>query len=377
MSSSRQSLPNQPPIYEPVCEYTTRKACHEVRSECSFPHFEPIIRPWTDLSLGQCSYLNMCYGEPLFANNPSLANANQSRSAPVQRPTTGNASNHKQCRYIHYRLVPPTSVDTFLSRQEKERSLIPRLDADTKRRILDAGDGSARCGVACEAAQWLNMDARDMNAAVLGSFDLILADPPWDIHMTLPYGTLSDDDLRSLPIPSLQPTWGLLALWVTGRAMELARELFKTWGYRRIDEIVWVKVGQLGGLVRTGRTGHWLNHTCEHLLIALKLPPENEFPDRSAPIPWDTDPRLGYLKRGVDGDVVVAEGRETSRKPDEFYGILERMVPNGRKLEIFGRKHNVKEGWLTIGNQLGDSNVVDPILKQRLDCQNAPPLNAI
>lgn len=87
------------------------------------------------------------------------------------------------------------------------------------------------------------------------SFDLILADPPWDIHMTvsgqlihsrmapdsyppqLPYGTLSDDDLRSLPIPSLQPTWGLLALWVTGRAMELARELFKAWGYRRIDEV--------------------------------------------------------------------------------------------------------------------------------------------
>lgn len=68
------------------------------------------------------------------------------------------------------------------------------------------------------------------------------------------------------------------------------------------------------------------SHTCEHLLIALKLPPENEFPDRSAPIPWDTDPRLGYLKRGVDGDVVVAEGRETSRKPDEFYGILERYV---------------------------------------------------
>lgn len=53
----------------------------------------------------------------------------------------------------------------------------------------------------------------------------------------LPYGTLSDDDLRSLPIPSLQPTWGLLALWVTGRAMELARELFKAWGYRRIDEV--------------------------------------------------------------------------------------------------------------------------------------------
>jgi N6-adenosine-specific RNA methylase IME4 len=38
------------------------------------------------------------------------------------------------------------------------------------------------------------------------------------------------------------------------------------------------------------------------------------------------------LRRGQDGDVVVAEVRETSRKPDEMYGVLERMVPFGRKL---------------------------------------------
>ncbi|GHJ85063.1 hypothetical protein NliqN6_1465 [Naganishia liquefaciens] len=365
------SIPDDPPVYEPVCPDTTLKACRAVRTDCPYPHFEPIIRPWTDVSLGQCSYLNMCYGEPLFTQNPSLVNANQSRSAPTPRPSTSLNSAQKQCRYIHYRLVPPASVEAFAAMQDKERSMVPRLDEETKRRILgiESSNGAEETG--CQAAQWLNMDARDMDTAVLGSFDMILADPPWDIHMTLPYGTLSDDDLRSLPIPSLQPTWGLLALWVTGRAMELARELFKTWGYRRIDEIVWVKVGQLGGLVRTGRTGHWLNHTCEHLLIALKLPPEHEFPNRSAPIPWETDKRLDYLKRGVDGDVVIAEGRETSRKPDEFYGILERMAPSGRKLEIFGRKHNIRKGWLTIGNQLGDSRIIDEELKRRIDGRNA------
>lgn len=68
------------------------------------------------------------------------------------------------------------------------------------------------------------------------------------------------------------------------------------------------------------------SHTCEHLLLALKLPPPSEFPDRAAPIPWDTDKRLRYLKRGVDGDVCVSEVRETSRKPDEIYGMFERYV---------------------------------------------------
>lgn len=43
--------------------------------------------------------------------------------------------------------------------------------------------------------------------------------------------------------------------------------------------------------------------------------------------------------------------RETSRKPDEVYGVIERLAPHGRKLEMFGRKHNIRPGWLTLGNQ--------------------------
>lgn len=39
---------------------------------CTRTHFEPISRPYTDPSLGYCSYLNMCYGEAMFSNNPSL-----------------------------------------------------------------------------------------------------------------------------------------------------------------------------------------------------------------------------------------------------------------------------------------------------------------
>lgn len=44
------------------------------------------------------------------------------------------------------------------------------------------------------------------------------------------------------------------------------------------------------------------------------------------PIPWDTHPSLMSLRKGIDTDVVVAEVRETSRKPDEVYGVIERYV---------------------------------------------------
>lgn len=44
-----------------------------------------------------------------------------------------------------------------------------------------------------------------------------MADPPWDIHMELPYGTMSDDEMRQLGIPALQDD-GVIFLWVTGRS---------------------------------------------------------------------------------------------------------------------------------------------------------------
>ena len=29
---------------------------------------------------------------------------------------------------------------------------------------------------------------------------VIMADPPWDIHMELPYGTMSDDEMRRMNV---------------------------------------------------------------------------------------------------------------------------------------------------------------------------------
>lgn len=84
------------------------------------------------------------------------------------------------------------------------------------------------------------------------------------------------------------------------------------------------------------------------------------------------DPATGLLKypswanRGLDTDVIVSEVRETSRKPDEVYGLIERMCPGGRKVEIFGRKHNTRPGWLTLGNQLGMDQIYEEDLALRI-----------
>ena len=146
---------------------------------------------------------------------------------------------------------------------------------------------------------------------------------------------MTDDEMRAMPIPALQDE-GLLFLWVTGRAMEVGRECLRVWGYTRVDEVVWVKTNQLQRVIRTGRTGHWLNHTKEHMLVGVKTVTDEhgnlKFPS--------------WVNRGLDTDVIVSEVRETSRKPDEVYGLIERMCPGGRKIEIFGRKHNTRPGYV-------------------------------
>ena len=50
----------------------------------------------------------------------------------------------------------------------------------------------------------------------------------------------------------------------------------------------------------------------------------------------------------------MSEVRETSRKPDELYLMIDRLLGSkrnsARKLEIFARENNLREGWLSLGN---------------------------
>lgn len=51
-------------------------------------------------------------------------------------------------------------------------------------------------------------------------------------------------------------------------------------------------------------------------------------------------------------DVIYSERRGQSQKPEEMYQLIERIFPAGRFLEIFGRRHNLRPSWTTIGNEV-------------------------
>lgn len=281
---------------KPFCPFGTRAECLKKNKKikasnknnnnnnlCELVHFKQIIKPHTDISQGDCSYLETC------------------RHMDI-------------CKYVHYEI--------------EDSEAIP---SNRKELILSSNDGSL-------PSQWINCDIRYFNLSILGNFEVIMADPPWDIHMDLPYGTLSDEEMKNIKVQNLQ-TDGVIFLWVTGRATELARECLDIWGYTRQEELVWIKTNQLQRLIRTGRTGHWLNHSKEHCLIGIKGNPK--------------------INRNLDCDVLVSEVRETSRKPDEIYELIERMSPGGRKIELFARPHNRRYGWVSLGNQLPGAFIVE------------------
>eukprot|EP00931_Biecheleriopsis_adriatica_P007566 TRINITY_DN108838_c0_g1_i1.p1 TRINITY_DN108838_c0_g1~~TRINITY_DN108838_c0_g1_i1.p1 ORF type:complete len:711 (+),score=128.79 TRINITY_DN108838_c0_g1_i1:92-2134(+) len=305
-SLTAQKFMNKSQKSAQFCAHGSRADCRAAtgsESACAKIHFMKVIKPWTDESLGDCSYLDTC-------------------------------RHIEKCKYVHYALDLTREQAQYLN-----ESGVHNRGTDTKRineLVMKGMD---------LPAQWIHCDLRTFPLSIFkGRISVVMADPPWDIHMELPYGTLTDDEVRNIKVGDIHEH-GIIFLWVTGRAMELARECFKIWGYQRIEEIVWVKTNQLQRIIRTGRTGHWINHSKEHCLVGIKGDPK--------------------LNRNLDCDVIVSEVRETSRKPDEIYNLIERLAPNCQKLELFGRPHNVHENWITCGNQLDGVQLVDEEIVKR------------
>jgi mRNA (2'-O-methyladenosine-N6-)-methyltransferase len=45
--------------------------------------------------------------------------------------------------------------------------------------------------------------------------------------------------------------------------------------------------------------------------------------------------------------------------------MIERLSPRTRKVELFGRPHNVQPNWITLGNQLDGVRLIEPDVVRR------------
>jgi N6-adenosine-specific RNA methylase IME4 len=160
-----------------------------------------------------------------------------------------------------------------------------------------------------------------------GLFDVIAIDPPWNYGTSFdadgrrvanPYPEMTQEQLKALEIPAKDNC--VMFLWTTQKFIWDAKELLDTWGFTYRSMIVWdkEKIG-MGDLIRM---------QCEFCLVGIKGSPV--FKDNHSV-----------------RDIIREPRREHSRKPEEFYRIVDSLCA-GRKLDFFSREE--RTGWFSYGN---------------------------
>lgn len=168
------------------------------------------------------------------------------------------------------------------------------------------------------------------------SYDVIVADPPWRFRTwsetnqaksaSRHYDLMMTEDIRSLPVNRLAQRDCLLLLWCTAPMLPQATSTMQAWGFTYKSNMVWRKLTP-AGKVRMG-TGYWARSMHEQVLIGCVGKPRK----------FKAFPSL------FDG---VA--REHSRKPEEFFRLVERHTIGARLLELFSRQQ--RPGWSNWGNE--------------------------
>ncbi|KAL0914954.1 hypothetical protein M5K25_015347 [Dendrobium thyrsiflorum] len=184
-------------------------------------------------------------------------------------------------------------------------------------------------------------------------FDVILVDPPWEeyVHRApgitdhIEYWTF--EEIQNLKIEAIADTPSFIFLWVgDGVGLEQGRQCLKKWGFRRCEDICWVKTNKRNATPGLRHDSHTLfQHSKEHCLMGIK-----------GTVRRSTDGHI--IHANIDTDIIIAEEPPdgSTKKPDDMYRIIEHFSLGRRRLELFGGDHNIRPGWLTLGKGLTSSN---------------------
>lgn len=172
-----------------------------------------------------------------------------------------------------------------------------------------------------------------------GQYQVIYADPPWayrnsgfemsaaEHYETLPPERIAEyRDDAGRPIQDMAADQAVLFLWTTNPLLPDALRVVKAWGFEYKTCLVWIKERHTAGFYVFGQH--------ELLLLAVR---------GSGMLPTGEKPR----------SVIGGTNDVHSRKPEAVYGLIERMYPGLRYVEIFARAN--REGWASVGNEIGNN----------------------
>ncbi|KAI3695907.1 hypothetical protein L1987_78911 [Smallanthus sonchifolius] len=184
-------------------------------------------------------------------------------------------------------------------------------------------------------------------------FDVILVDPPWEEYAHRAPGVADHmeywtfEEIMNLKIEAIADTPSFVFLWVgDGVGLEQGRQCLKKWGFRRCEDICWVKTNKTTATPGLRHDSHTLfQRSKEHCLMGIK-----------GTVRRSTDGHI--IHANIDTDVIIAEESPygSTAKPEDMYRIIEHFSLGRRRLELFGEDHNIRAGWLTVGKDLSSSN---------------------
>ncbi len=175
-----------------------------------------------------------------------------------------------------------------------------------------------------------------------GHYQCIVIDPPWFYRLRskdkthrnrIPYQPMRTEEILALPIPELCGSNGcILWLWFTNNHMIEAAHCLETWGFELKTILTWEKVTKDNTKTHLG-VGHWLRNSTEHCALAVR----------------------GNVKAFAgrtltnQSSILHSPRREHSRKPEQFFELVEKLCPDMTKLEMFARSSRI--GWDCWGDE--------------------------
>lgn len=175
-----------------------------------------------------------------------------------------------------------------------------------------------------------------------GKFATILADPPWRFqnrtgkvapeHGRLRrYHTMTLADICAMPVEQHAAETAHLYMWVPNALLPEGLEVLSAWGFRYKSNLVWYKIRKDGGPDGRG-VGFYFRNVTEILLFGVRGKNARTLPPGRSQV-----------------NLLSTRKREHSRKPDEFYPLIESCSP-GPFLELFARE--ARDGWTQWGDEL-------------------------
>lgn len=191
----------------------------------------------------------------------------------------------------------------------------------------------------------------------MDKYQVIYADPPWNFGASIPstkgskdgnivysdrpldkwqYNTMKAPELREFfagPVKDMADDTAVLVMWTTDAHIKLAIELGELAGFEyKTIAFRWLKKTPKGNNVTY--MGRWTCKGSEEALLFSKGTAHRDL-----------------LKAHNVRQLVEAERREHSRKPDEVRERLLTMFPDCRRIELFAR--DTSPGWDAWGNEVG------------------------